>query len=175
LLRFYSLRPPPRGNPTKSLLSDQENCCRALPLFTMRCGPPSFWFGLPAILPSPPFLSLLSLVRSSLCLQTQGCVFLNFGGPKTGGPRRFDLATSHQNHPPGKKRPPQPGQGQRWHRGPPRLPQHLVAAPPSRCQVPTTAREARKQPSPAPGLGAPTRSRSLTKLRRPHFSCAGAV
>ena len=66
-LRFYSLRPPPRGNPTKSLLSDQENCCRALPLFTVRCGPLSFCFVLPAILPSPPFLSLLSLVMSSLC------------------------------------------------------------------------------------------------------------
>ena len=66
-LRFYSLRPPPRGNPTKSLPPVQGNCCRAPPLFTMRCGPPSFWFGLPAILPSPPFLSLLSLVMSSLC------------------------------------------------------------------------------------------------------------
>jgi hypothetical protein len=35
-------------------------------LFTMRCGPLSFWFVQPAILPSPPFLSLLSLVVSSL-------------------------------------------------------------------------------------------------------------
>jgi hypothetical protein len=36
-------------------------------LFTTRCGPPSFWLALPAILPSPPFLSLLPLVMSSLC------------------------------------------------------------------------------------------------------------
>jgi hypothetical protein len=56
-MRFYS---------TKSLPSDQESCCRALPLFAKRCGPPSFWFVLPAILPSPPFLSLLPLVMSSL-------------------------------------------------------------------------------------------------------------
>ena len=79
-LRFYSLRPPPRGNPTKSLLSDQENCCRALPLFTVRCGPLSFWFGLPAILPSPPFLSLLSLVMysrcASLCTAVVGLFFV---------------------------------------------------------------------------------------------------
>jgi hypothetical protein len=30
IMRFYSLRPPP-GNPTKSLPSDQGNCCRAPP------------------------------------------------------------------------------------------------------------------------------------------------
>jgi hypothetical protein len=35
-------------------------------LFSMRYGPLSFWLVPPAILPSPPFLSLLPLIVSSL-------------------------------------------------------------------------------------------------------------
>jgi hypothetical protein len=70
--------------------------------------------------------------------------------------------------PPGKKRPPRPGQGQRsarhrrWHRHVARGPPHLVAGPP-RCPP----RPGRRKNGPGRPLGVPTKSHSLIRKRPP--------
>jgi hypothetical protein len=92
-----------------------------------------------------------------------GCGFLNFCGPKTGGPRRFDPATYLRGHPLKKNGPrgPARGKGHRgtadgtaaWPAGLPRPP-HLVVGPP-RCPP----RPGRRKNGPERPLGAPDRAR----------------
>jgi hypothetical protein len=88
---------------------------------------------------------------------SRGAPFLIFGGPRRADPARSIQPLISEGTPLEKKRPPRPGQGQRpapdrrGHRrvthGPP-LTTPLAGCPP---QVHTTAREAKKQPSSAPG------------------------
>jgi hypothetical protein len=100
-----------------------------------------------------------------LYLQTQRGSLLNFCGPKTGTPRRFDPATClYLRDPPGKKRPP-------WHGAPPGAPPRDPWTSPDHptCwQPPPGTHHGQGGENTAqfgPCLGAPTKSRSLAKLR----------